>query len=218
MSEYRTYFYARVSSKNQNLNRQIKLFEDLGGKIGETIIVDKISGKNFERAGYNYLKQLLRKGDTLVIKELDRLGRNKSLIKDELEEFNRKGIRVKIIDIPSTMVELSKDLEWINELMFNLVIEVLASFAEQERKMTNKRREEGIKLMPTINGKKVSSKTGRPIGRPPASYPEEWEKYYQLWKNEKITGIKCMEILKLKRCTFYNMIKKYEKKENVNNE
>ena len=94
----RIYGYARVSTREQNEDRQIEALTKFGVP-SENIIVDKCSGKDTEREGYQYLKrQILRTGDTLVIKELDRLSRNKDDIKRELEDFKQKGIRIKILD------------------------------------------------------------------------------------------------------------------------
>ena len=102
----RTYYYARVSSKEQNLDRQIAAFISLGADERD-IITDKESGKNLNRAGYQALKNaMLRRGDTLVIKSLDRLSRNKADIKNELQYFKDNGIRLKVIDLPTTMMEL----------------------------------------------------------------------------------------------------------------
>ena len=102
----RTYYYARVSSKEQNLDRQIAAFKALGAQERE-IITDKESGKDLERAGYQALKNaMLRRGDTLVVKSLDRLSRNKCDIKNELQYFKENGIRLKVIDLPTTMMEL----------------------------------------------------------------------------------------------------------------
>lgn len=203
----RTYYYARVSSKSQNLDRQIEVFTTMGGVLDETIIVDKESGKDFDREGYSYLKKrLLRPGDNLVIKELDRLGRNKEAIKEELEYFKEKSIRVKVTDLPTTMMDIAIGQEWIIEMINNILIEVLASIAEQERIKINTRQQEGIAAMPVMNGKKYSAKTGRPIGRPSATYPLEWSKYYQKWKKGEITAVGCMREMNLKRCTFYKLV------------
>ena len=93
----RIYGYARVSTREQNEDRQIEALTKFGVPF-ENIIVDKCSGKDTEREGYQYLKrQILRSGDTLVIKELDRLSRNKNDIKHELEYFKEKNIRGRII-------------------------------------------------------------------------------------------------------------------------
>lgn len=101
----RIYGYARVSSREQNEDRQLEALTKFG-VLQQNIIIDKASGKDTEREGYQYLKrQILGSGDTLVIKELDRLSRNKSDIKRELEEFKDMGVRVKILDIPTTLTD-----------------------------------------------------------------------------------------------------------------
>ena len=104
----RTFYYARVSSKDQNLDRQLAAFKALSADERD-IITDKESGKDFNRAGYQALKNgMLRQGDTLVIKSLDRLSRNKRDIKTELEWFKDNNIRLKVIDLPTTMMDLPK--------------------------------------------------------------------------------------------------------------
>ena len=133
----RRIYYARVSSKDQNLARQIELFKSMGA-TDEQIITDKKSGKDFNREGYLSLKSAmgLRSGDTLVIKELDRLGRNKDAIKEELEYWKSKGVRVMVCDIPTTMMELPDNSQWVIDMVTNILIEVLSTIAEQERLKT----------------------------------------------------------------------------------
>lgn len=129
----RVYGYIRVSTKEQNIDRQlIALIEN---NVDErNIIMDKESGKDLNREGYQLLKTgLLRPGDTLVIKSLDRLSRNKCDIKKELEYFKENGIRLKVIDLPTTMLDLPDGQEWVMEMVNNILIEVLGSIAEQER-------------------------------------------------------------------------------------
>ena len=127
----RTYYYARVSSKEQNLDRQIAAFVALGA-TDRDIITDKESGKNLDRKGYQALKNaMLRRGDTLVVKSLDRLSRNKLDIHNELQYFKENGIRLKVIDLPTTMMDLPEGQEWVFEMIHNVLIEVLASLAEQ---------------------------------------------------------------------------------------
>ena len=110
MGEQRILGYARVSSTGQNLDRQIMELKKYVPE--ENIVVDKASGKNLDRPGYQALKGALglRKGDVLVIKSLDRLSRNKREIKQELEWFREKGIILKIIDLPTTMIQLPEGL------------------------------------------------------------------------------------------------------------
>jgi len=110
----RTFYYARVSSKEQNLDRQLAAFASLGA-TDRDIITDKESGKSLNRNGYTALKTaMLRSGDTLVVKSLDRLSRNKSDIKNELQYFKDHGIRLKVIDLPTTMMELPEGQAWVS--------------------------------------------------------------------------------------------------------
>ena len=125
--ENRIYYYARVSTKEQNLDRQLAAFKALGASERD-IITDKESGKNLDRAGYQALKTtMLRAGDTLVVKSLDRLSRNKGDIKAELQYFKEHGIRVKIIDLPTTMTDFPTGQEWVLEMINNILIEVLGT-------------------------------------------------------------------------------------------
>ena len=110
--------------------------------------------------------RLLRDGDTLVIKSLDRLSRNKGYIKAELEYFKQRHIRVMVLDLPTTLVELPEGQEWVFEMINNILIEVLASIAEQERLTTRQRQEEGIA---------VAKERGKHLGRPKAEFPSDWE-------------------------------------------
>ena len=158
------YFYARVSTKDQNLERQLEAARSYSAKIDQ-VFYDKQSGKNFERSAYKEMKSLLVAGDEVIVKELDRLGRNKELIKDELRWFKENGITVRILDIPTTLLDFGNQ-DWVRDMVTNILVEVLAAMAEQEREKTQRRREEGIAAMPMVDGKKVSAKTGRGFGRP----------------------------------------------------
>ncbi len=199
--ESRTYYYARVSSTEQNLDRQLAEFEKLGA-MSRDIITDKASGKNLDRAGYQALKTtILRKGDTLVIKSLERLSRNKEDIKKELEYFKANGIRLKVLDLPTTLIELPKEQSWIFDMINNILIEVLSSIAEQERLTIRKRQREGI------DAAKVK---GKHLGRFPAQYPKNWSSFYILWENGDITSRDFMRKTGLKKTTFYKLIKNYK--------
>ena len=155
----------------------------------------------------------LCKGDTLIVKELDRLGRNKAAVKEELEYWKKKGVRVQICDIPTTMQDFGEHQDWIADMVNNILIEVCATIAEQERLKTEKRRIEGMNAMPKdAKGKAYSSRTGRYTGRPKAIYPDSWSDYYARWKAGEITAKSMMDALKLKRTTFYKLVKMYEEK------
>ena len=190
------YGYARVSSREQNLDRQLKALADFGVEERD-IVTDKESGKSREREGYQMLKNhLLREGDTLVIMSLDRLCRNKSHIKTELEYCKEHHIRVKILDIPTTLIELPEEQDWIFDMINNILIEVLASIAEQERVRTLQRQAQGIA---------AAKEKGKHLGRPKADYPENWDDVYGRWKRGEITAKNARSIQNLKRSTFYKL-------------
>ena len=160
------YFFARVSAKDQNLARQLALAESLGIPK-ENVFCDKITGRKKERPEYDRGKALLVKGDEVYFDELDRVGRDKALIKEELEWFKERGIIVRVMDVPTTLIEFPVGQEWVMEMVNNILIEVLGTIAEQEWKKIKKRREEGVAAMPMDeSGRKVSSRTGRGFGRP----------------------------------------------------
>ena len=205
--------YARVSSREQNLDRQLIA---LSKYVQEDMIVtDKASGKDLNRPGYQSLKigiGKLVKGDTLYVKSLDRFSRNKEEAKKELQYFSGLGIRVKILDIPSTMADIADGQEWILDMINNILIEVLASIAENERLTIRTRQAEGLAAMPVdkTTGKKVSKKTGRCIGRPSIQFSENFEEYYIKWKRKESTAVNTMKSLGLKSNSFYKLVHQYE--------
>lgn len=209
----RTVGYARVSTREQNLDRQLKALRQYVPE--EMIVTDKASGKDFERAGYQSLKVgigKLTKGDTLYIMSIDRLGRNKDEAKKELQYFKDKGIRLKVLDIPTTLADYPEGQELIQDMITNLLIEVYTTFAQQEREFTKKRQKQGYDAMEIdpITGKHKSKKTGRVVGRPVATYPDNWKEVYTQWRNKEFTARKAMELLQLKPNTFYKLVKQYE--------
>ena len=145
--------YARVSTKEQNLERQIKA---LSKYVDESMIVtDKASGKDLNRPGYQSLKYgigKLTEGDTLYIKSIDRLSRNKEQAKEELRYYQQIGVRVKILDIPTTMADIQPGQEWIIDMINNIIIEVLSSVAENERQTIRQRQREGYDAMKPLTG------------------------------------------------------------------
>lgn len=194
--ENRTWYYARVSSREQNLDRQLAAFAAVGAQERE-IITDKESGKDLERTGYRALKTaLLRRGDTLVVKSLDRLSRNKADIKNELQAFKDDGIRLKVLDLPTTMVDYPAGQEWVLDMVNNILIEVLASIAENERTTIRKRQAEGIA---------AARAKGKRFGRPKAVRPENWTEVMQQWRNGELTAKRAMELTDTKRTTFYKL-------------
>ena len=197
----RTYYYARVSSKEQNLDRQISAFLALGASERD-IITDKESGKDLERVGYKALKNtMLRSGDTLVVKSLDRLSRNKSDIHNELRYFKENGIRVKVIDLPTTMMDLPEGQEWVFDMVNNILIEVLGTIAEQERNTIRQRQAEGIA---------AAKEKGKKLGRPSLVFPDNFKEVYTSWKSGTITAKVAMEQTGTKRTSFYKLVSMME--------
>ena len=193
----KTFYYARVSSKEQNLDRQLEAFRKLGADDRE-IICDKESGKNLNRSGYTALKTtMLRNGDTLVIKSLDRLSRNKADIRNELQYFKDNNIRLKVIDLPTTMMDLPKGQEWVFDMVNNILIEVLGTIAEQERITIRSRQREGID---------AARKNGKHLGRPKTVKPDNWDKVYTEWKSKNITAREAMKQLGVSKNIFYRWV------------
>lgn len=175
----KTYYYARVSSVSQNLARQIQAFK-ADGADDHDIITEKRSGKDMARPEYQALKQhMLRPGDTLVVASLDRLGRNKQQIKDELDYYRKHDIRVRILDLPTSNFKPTPGQEWILDMVNNIIIEVLASQAEQERLTIRRRQAEGIA---------IAKAAGKYHGRQPKSIdPDQLQQLYQLYATRKIS-------------------------------
>lgn len=198
----KVYGYARVSSKEQNLDRQLIALKEYG--VDEkNIKYDKQSGKDFNRQSYQLLKnELLREHDTLVIKELDRLGRNKDMIKEEWNDLVNRGINIEVIDMPIINTSGKSDLE--KSLIVNIVFELLTYMAEKERLKIRKRQKEGIDALRERNG-------GMGVGRPAIGYPSNWKEVYNRLKRKEIKTKEAMELLKIKRTSFYKLMKEYEK-------
>ncbi|KEH87230.1 resolvase [Clostridium novyi A str. BKT29909] len=195
----KTYGYCRVSSREQNLDRQTKALVKYGVDERD-IITDKASGKDFNRQGYITLKeQLLREGDTLVIKELDRLGRDMEMIKEEWHDLISKGINIIVIDTPMLNTTNKTDLE--KNLISNIVFELLAYMAEKEREKIKQRQREGIA---------TAKNKGVKFGRPSIEIDDNFKNIYKQWKDGKIKAVEAMELTGLTKATFYRKVKELE--------
>lgn len=196
--ETREWYYQRVSSSTQSLARQTAKFKALGADDRQ-IITDKESGKDFNRQGYLALKnQLLRDGDSITVCSLDRLGRNKAQIKEELEYFKKHNIRLKVLDIPTTLIDFPEGQEWVGDMVNNILIEVLGSIAQHERETIRSRQAEGI-----AEAKKNNVK----FGRPKAEKPENWDAVITKWRAGEIKAVDAMKELGLTKATFYKLVK-----------
>jgi DNA invertase Pin-like site-specific DNA recombinase len=197
----RKFFYARVSSKDQSLERQIYAAKELG-IVNECIFIEKASGKDFKRPEYQLLKRMLRDGDVLYIKSLDRLGRNKQMILDEWRELIKvKKIDIVVLDMPLLNTMKYKDLDGIESLISDLILQLLSYMAEDERKRIKERQEEGIKLA-IIKGVK--------FGRKKIGIDENFISTYNDWKQNKMTAVEAMKKTGMKSNTFYRRVKEYE--------
>lgn len=197
-----TYGYARVSSKDQNLDRQLDQLKGIGIEP-RNIFCDKASGKNFNRPSWNSLIDQLQKGDLLVVVSLDRMGRNYTDIKEQWQHITHTiGADIKVLDMP--MLDTSQTAESLDRrFIADLVLQILSYTAEKERKNIHARQEQGIKAAQERNVK---------FGRPAAQFPDGWEQTYKAWKDGQITATAAMDSLGMKRTTFYKLAKQYEQK------
>lgn len=189
--------YARVSSKDQNEERQLIAFKEYG--IDERdIYIDKQSGKDFNREQYNILKNVLRENDLLVIKSIDRLGRNYNMIVDEWKDIV-KNIKADIVVIDMPLLDTRNNKDLLGTFISDLVLQILSYVAEQERSFIKQRQKEGIS-----NAKN----NGVKFGRPQIEKLHNFDDVVFKWKNKEIKSKKAMELLGLKPNTFYNLLKK----------
>ena len=198
-SNAKTFAYCRVSSTDQNEDRQVEAMLELG--INERdIFIDKCSGKNFDRPQYQALKLQLREGDLLVIKSIDRLGRNYKQICEEWREIVRDiKANIKVVDMP--ILDTTRTDGLIGEVISDIVLQLLGYVAEQERAFIKQRQAEGIKL---------AKEKGKRLGKPPIQYPDNWQEVYLVWKSGSITAREAMKRLNLKPTSFYKLAKNYK--------
>lgn len=202
--------YIRVSYKDQNLARQIDSLKQYVDNERD-IFADKMSGKDFNRPAFQTLKNIVRAGDTIYVHEMERLGRNKQEILDNLREFKAKGVIIRILNIPTTMIDFSaydsKLQKMMLEMINNIMIEVMATFAENERDSILKRQREGID---------AAVRRGVKFGRPAKNFPETWPDDYAAWKAGEVTAVSLYKKYGMSCTTFYNNVKKWEQ-EQINN-
>ena len=195
------YAYARVSSRDQNLTRQLEAFKAFGVEK-QNIYCDKKSGKNFERKGYLRLLRKLKKGDLLVIKSIDRLGRNYKMITDEWGNIvNRIGADILVLDMPILDTRTSEN-SLIGKFISDIVLQILSFVAENERENIRTRQAEGIAL---------AKARGVRFGRPSAVYTDEFISAMTKFKNKEITLKEALEAVGMKQSNFYYHMDKCEK-------
>lgn len=210
------YGYVRVSTEEQNEERQIMAIMGYAPDIPrENIFVDKISGKIYDRPNYLAMKQLILNVKNaysnsekppiieVIVEELDRLGRTKKGILEELKWFADNHIIVRILEIPTTLSDVGDGNDWVMELASRILIEVYTTVAEQEMDKRVKRQAEGIA---------AAKAQGKYKGRKPISVEKnQFDLVYTTWKSGNITARQAMQQLNLKPNTFYRRVHDYEK-------
>ena len=198
-----TYGYVRVSTRDQNEERQMIAMREFG-VAEEHIVIDKQSGKDFERPGYRRLMRKLKMGDILFIKSIDRLGRSYKEIQDQWRVLTKdKGVDIVVLDMPLLDTRRGKDL--IGTFVSDIVLQVLSFVAENERVNIRQRQAEGIA---------AAKARGIKFGRPSRTLPENFDKVYQRWREQEISVAEAAAECGMPRSTFHDKAQKY-KNDNV---
>ena len=194
------YGYVRVSTREQNEDRQLIAMEGLS--IPEkNIYIDKQSGKDFDRPQYKKLVRKLKKDDLLYIKSIDRLGRNYEEIQNQWRVLTKeKGVDIVVLDMPLLDTRRGKDL--VGTFLSDIVLQVLSFVAENERTNIRQRQAEGIA---------AAKAKGVRFGRPPAPLPENFHDVYQRWRTGRITGTAAARECGMPLSTFRYRAEVYEK-------
>jgi len=203
--ENRQYGYIRVSSKDQNEERQIAAMKQ-NGINQRDIFIDKVSGKDFQREQYQLLKRILRPGDVLYIHSLDRFGRNKEEIVQEWNAIT-KELQSDIVVLDMPLLDTTQYKDSMGTFIADLVLQILSWMAQEERDRIRKRQREGIDL---------AMQQGKTFGRPKAQITDAFMEAYDEWKNGEITATQAMQQARVKKTTFYKLVKQVEESSNWN--
>ncbi len=187
----REYGYVRVSTKEQNESRQILAMEEYGIRA-ECLVVEKQSGKDFERPKYKKLMKKLKAGDTLIIKSIDRLGRNYDEILEQWRYITKeKQAAIVVLDMPLLNTERDRDLTGI--LISDIVLQLLSYVAQTEREFIRQRQAEGIA---------AARKRGVKFGRPRMAVPEEFHQMQKQWEQKTISSREAARRIGIAQNTF----------------
>ncbi len=185
------YGYVRVSTKEQNEDRQVLAMREFGVQ-GGNIVIEKQSGKDFERPKYQRLVKKMKPGDTLIIKSIDRLGRNYDEILEQWRRLTKeKQLAIVVLDMPLLDTRQGRDLTGI--LIADIVLQLLSYVAQTEREFIHQRQKEGIAAAKERNVQ---------FGRPPCIQPSNFKQVYDEWEKGCITATKASEMLGVSRSTF----------------
>ena len=191
------YGYIRVSSKDQNPERQFIAMEEYGVQK-KNIYLDKISGKDFDRPQYKKMMRKLKEGDILVIKSIDRLGRNYAEILEQWRIITKEiRVDIKVIDMPLLNTDSTHE-NLVSVFISDLVLQILAYVAETEREFIKQRQAEGIA---------AAKAKGVKFGCKKNEIPKEFEIYYQMWNRGEISTRKAADKLQISHTTFHRWCK-----------
>lgn len=194
------YAYIRVSSRDQNPERQIVAMKELDIKE-ENIFLDMQSGKNFERPKYMRMLRKIKKGDVIIIKSIDRLGRNYNEILEQWQKITKeKKANINVIDMPLLNTDYAHD-NLTGVLISDLVLQILAYVAETERSFIRQRQAEGIA---------VAKAKGVKFGCPRVKVGDEFDAYYEMWKQGKMSYRDAAAKLGISYSTFYRRCKEHK--------
>ena len=193
------YAYVRVSSREQNEDRQLLAMRDVDVP-DKNIFIDKQSGKDFNRREYKRLLKVLKPNDIIYIKSIDRLGRNYEEILEQWRILTKeKNVDIVVLDMPLLDTRQGKDL--IGTLIADLVLTLLSYVSEQERNSIRTRQREGIE---------AAKLRGVQFGRPKKAVPDNFVDIYNSWKKGEITAKEAAQQCNIGKSTFYNKVKKLE--------
>lgn len=194
------YGYVRVSSKDQNEDRQMIALKEIGVPE-KNIYVDKQSGKDFQRPKYKRLLRRVKPDDLIYVKSIDRLGRNYEEILEQWRILTKeKRVDIVVLDMPLLDTRRGKDL--MGTFLSDIVLQVLSFVAENERTNIRQRQAEGIA---------AAKAKGVRFGRPPSALPENFHQVYQQWKSGKITGLAAAKACGMPMSTFRYRAEIYKK-------
>lgn len=193
------YGYIRVSTKEQNIDRQLNCMY-AQGLDNKSIFIDKQSGKDFNRNEYQKLKNMLKSGDLLIIKSIDRLGRNYDMIIDEWRTLvNILNVDIQVLDMP-LLDTRAEGRNLIGKFISDIVLQILSFVAENERDNIKLRQAEGIK---------IAKEKGKHLGRPRIILPNNFQEIANQYKKKEITLAEALSSLNMNRSSFYKNLKSF---------
>ena len=192
------YAYVRVSTREQNEDRQLQALREFG-LPEDHIFLDKLSGKDFNRPAYKRLLKRIKRGDLLLIKSIDRLGRNYLKILEQWRKLTKlRGVDIRVLDMPLLDTRNGKDL--MGTFIADLVLQILSFVAQSERENIKKRQAEGIA---------AAKAKGIKFGRPEKAVPDDFGKIVKAWEQKKLSLAEVLKQCNMSEATFYRRLREY---------